>query len=89
MNLVALEYAYTSEEGILILSNLAGAAEYLREALLVNPYDLEGIGAALDQALRTPKGARQERLQALWDRIDGLDVKRWAEGFLHSLAEGR
>lgn len=89
MNLVALEYAYTSEEGALVLSNLTGAAEYLKEAFLVNPYDLEGIGAALDQALRIPKGARQERLQALRGRIEGLDVKRWAEGFLHSLAEGR
>lgn len=40
-----------------VLSNLAGAAEYLKEALLVNPYDLDGMAQALDRALRMPGGA--------------------------------
>lgn len=40
-----------------VLSNLAGAAEYLKEALLVNPYDLDGMAQALDRALRMPGGS--------------------------------
>ncbi|WP_234504609.1 MULTISPECIES: alpha,alpha-trehalose-phosphate synthase (UDP-forming) [Thermus] len=85
MNLVALEYAYTSQNGVLVLSNLAGAAEYLREAILVNPYDLDGIAAALDQALRMPQRERQERLSALKERISQMDVQGWALRFLESL----
>ncbi|WP_353512456.1 alpha,alpha-trehalose-phosphate synthase (UDP-forming) [Thermus sp. LT1-2-5] len=85
MNLVAMEYAYTTGEGVLVLSNLAGAAEYLKEALLVNPYDLDGMAAALDRALRMPEGEKQERLAALKKRIQALDVQGWAERFLQSL----
>jgi len=85
MNLVALEYAYTSDSGALVLSNLAGAAQYLKEAFLVNPYDLEGVAQTLDQALRTPVGERRERLTSLKQRIQALDAKTWAERFLASL----
>jgi len=88
MNLVAMEYAYTTEDGVLVLSNLAGAAEYLKEALLVNPYDLDGMAQALDRALRMPGGERWERLSALKARIEALDVQGWAERFLASLEEG-
>lgn len=88
MNLVAMEYAYTTEDGVLVLSNLAGAAEYLKEALLVNPYDLDGMAQALDRALRMPGGERRERLSALKARIEALDVQGWAERFLTSLEEG-
>jgi len=88
MNLVALEYVYTSSEGVLVLSNLAGAAEYLKEALLVNPYDLDGMAAALDRALRMPQGERRERLLALKARIQALDAQSWADRFLSSLEAG-
>src|SRR5690606_6405418 len=88
MNLVAMEYAYITEDGVLVLSNLAGAAEYLKEALLVNPYDLDGMAQALDRALRMPGGERRERLSALKARIEALDVQGWAERFLASLEEG-
>ena len=71
-----------------VLSNLAGAAEYLKEALLVNPYDLDGMAQALDRALRMPGGERRERLAALKARIEALDVQGWAERFLASLEEG-
>ncbi|WP_117238208.1 trehalose-6-phosphate synthase [Thermus sediminis] len=85
MNLVALEYAYTSDSGALVLSNLAGAAEHLKEAFLVNPYDLDGVARTLDRALRTPEGERRERLARLKRRIQALDAKSWAERFLASL----
>ncbi|GAB5601632.1 trehalose-6-phosphate synthase [Thermus sp. FJN-A] len=88
MNLVALEYAYTTDDGVLVLSNLAGAAEYLKEALLVNPYDLDGMAQALDRALRMPEPERRERLAALRKRISAMDVQDWAERFLASLEEG-
>ena len=71
-----------------VLSNLAGAAEYLKEALLVNPYDLDGMAQALDRALRMPGGERRELLAALKARIEALDVQGWAERFLASLEEG-
>ena len=71
-----------------VLSNLAGAAEYLKEALLVNPYDLDGMAQALDRALRMPGGERRERRAALTARIEALDVQGWAERFLASLEEG-
>ncbi|WP_119361355.1 trehalose-6-phosphate synthase [Meiothermus luteus] len=80
-----MEYAYTTDDGALVLSNLAGAAEYLKEALLVNPYDLDGMAAALDRALRMPKEERRERLVQLKQRIAALDIQGWAERFIASL----
>ncbi|RIH80294.1 Trehalose-6-phosphate synthase [Meiothermus luteus] len=82
---LAMEYAYTTDDGALVLSNLAGAAEYLKEALLVNPYDLDGMAAALDRALRMPKEERRERLVQLKQRIAALDIQGWAERFIASL----
>ncbi|MDQ3396778.1 MAG: trehalose-6-phosphate synthase [Deinococcota bacterium] len=85
MNLVAQEFAMTSERGALILSELTGAANLLPEALIVNPYDIEGIAKTIKTALAMPEEERKERLAKLKERVVALDVHRWAEGFLTSL----
>jgi trehalose 6-phosphate synthase/phosphatase len=86
MNLVAQEFAATAHEGALVLSDLTGAADYLDGAILTNPYDTEGLPRALHTALEMPVGDRLERLERLRDSVRRLDVHRWAEGFLETLA---
>src|SRR5260370_36458887 len=69
MNLVAKEYVAAQDAddpGVLILSRFAGAAAELREALLVNPYDREPVGAAISRALEMPIIERQQRHAALF-----------------------
>jgi trehalose 6-phosphate synthase len=89
MNLVAKEYiaAQNPEDpGVLVLSRFAGAAEQLREALLVNPYDVHGTAEAIQQALRMPLEERQRRHQKLLERIREHDVHWWRRRFLDTLA---
>lgn len=85
MNIVAQEFALTSEKGLLILSHLTGVSEVLDGALLVNPYDVVSISEAIREAVRTPIPARKEQLQGLREQVYELDVHRWAGGFLASL----
>lgn len=88
MNLVAKEYVAAQDPedpGVLVLSRFAGAAEQLREALLVNPYDIEGTAEAIQQALTMPLAERRSRHDALLQRIREHDVHRWCADFLHSL----
>lgn len=87
MNLVAKEFCATrgDDSGILILSEFAGAAADLREAILVNPYDTGAMAAALDTALRMPPGQARARMRALRKRIANHDVHRWAEAFVQDL----
>jgi len=88
MNLVAKEYLAAQNEddpGVLILSRFAGAAEQLKEALLVNPYDTEGTAAAIGLALQMPQEERRNRHQALMATIRRHDVHWWCESFLAAL----
>ncbi len=90
MNLVAKEFLATQEPadpGVLVLSRFAGAAEQLREALLVNPYDTEGTAEAIQRALTMPLGERVERHAALMARIRAQDVHWWSARFLATLEE--
>jgi len=91
MNLVAKEYvaARVGEDGMLVLSEFAGAAQELREALVVNPYDVEAIAAALRQGLGMEPGERQERMRALRARVSANDLDSWAQGYLRLLAAAR
>jgi trehalose 6-phosphate synthase len=89
MNLVAKEYVAAqdpADPGVLVLSRFAGAAEQLREALLVNPYDVHGTAEAIQQALRMPLEERQRRHQKLLARIREHDVHWWRRRFLDTLA---
>jgi trehalose 6-phosphate synthase/phosphatase len=90
MNLVAKEYvaARTDGDGVLVLSELAGAASELGEALTVNPYDVESLALCLDRALSMPEAERRERMAALRDKVRARPVELWASSFVHTLEAG-
>jgi trehalose 6-phosphate synthase/phosphatase len=89
MNLVAKEFvaARVDEDGVLVLSEMTGAARELREALLVNPYYIDGFARALEAAVTMPRGERPRRMRALRRTVARHDVFRWAseilDGFAH------
>jgi trehalose 6-phosphate synthase len=87
MNLVAKEFVAARDDldGVLILSELAGAAEELSEALIINPYDERGFSAALERAADMPVWERRRRMQALRRRVAGRDVLAWASDILDRL----
>jgi trehalose 6-phosphate synthase/phosphatase len=87
MNLVAKEFvaARPDGDGVLVLSEFAGAAAELSEALHVNPYDIERTAAALYQALTMPEDERRARMAVLRERVMSFDVQRWANRFVQQL----
>src|SRR5581483_8205068 len=87
MNLVAKEFvaSQTGDPGVLLLSKFAGAADELREALIVNPYDLDETARALAKALSMPIAERAARQAALLERVRSGDAARWRERFLAEL----
>jgi trehalose 6-phosphate synthase/phosphatase len=89
MNLVAKEYiaARSDLKGVLVLSEYAGAAAELVEAVTMNPYDIDRAAAAYYTALTMPEAEQRERMRALRVRVMSQDVHRWVEGFLQALAE--
>ncbi|MDO8388595.1 MAG: trehalose-6-phosphate synthase [Polaromonas sp.] len=89
MNLVAKEFIAAqdpADPGVLVLSRFAGAAEQLKEALLVNPYDTHDTAESIQMALQMPLHERQRRHQALLDCIRSQDVHWWRKTFLQALA---
>ena len=84
MNLVAKEYAAAQleDDGVLILSEMAGAADELQEALLVNPFDVEAVADALHRALSMSQDERRARMSALRDRVRANDVHAWVDRFV-------
>ncbi|HET7600494.1 MAG TPA: bifunctional alpha,alpha-trehalose-phosphate synthase (UDP-forming)/trehalose-phosphatase [Gemmatimonadales bacterium] len=84
MNLVAKEFVASrgDGDGVLVLSEFAGAAAELGDALLVNPYDLEGTARAMHRALTMPEGERRARMEALRRAVQKSDVRAWADAFL-------
>jgi len=84
MNLVAKEYvaAQLDDDGVLVLSEMAGAADELQEALLVNPFDVDEVADALHRALQMPLDERRARMSALRHRVRANDVRVWVERFL-------
>ena len=88
MNLVAKEYVacHPSTSGALVLSEFAGAALELKQAYLVNPYDLNGMKAALVQAATDPPRERQRRMRALKKQVAAHTIDHWAKAFLGDLA---
>jgi len=88
MNLVAKEYVAAQDPkdpGVLILSEFAGAAEQMREALIVNPFDREEMAEAIRQALAMPLEERFERWRALMDGVEKDDVTAWRDAFVRKL----
>jgi len=86
MNLVAKEYiAGCKDKGVLILSELTGAASELSESILVNPTDCEEVADALATALTMPLSEQRSRLAIMQKRISDYDVVRWLNDFLEQL----
>jgi trehalose 6-phosphate synthase len=84
MNLVAHEFVAANERGALVLSEMAGAAYLLSGALLVNPYDEDGLAATIKTALEMEPEEKRMRMDALKAHVADLDVHRWADRFLAS-----
>jgi trehalose 6-phosphate synthase len=88
MNLVAKEYcaANVTENGVLVMSEFAGAAAQLHpEALLVNPYDVEGVADAIASAYNMEQVERRRRMRALRRKIRKFDIYWWVDTFLNSI----
>lgn len=89
MNLVAKEFVASRADmdGVLILSEFAGVASELGEALHVNPYDADRVAGRILEALAMPESARRYRMRALRMQVLAHDVRRWAASFIGALEE--
>lgn len=87
MNLVAKEYVACrfDDDGVLLLSEFTGASDELRQAVLVNPHDIEGLKDAIVEAIRMPRRERARRMRGLRKRVRENDVARWSASFLETL----
>ncbi|TFC41747.1 bifunctional alpha,alpha-trehalose-phosphate synthase (UDP-forming)/trehalose-phosphatase [Cryobacterium sp. TMT1-21] len=90
MNLVAKEYVAVrfDRDGVLVLSEFAGAADELKQAVLINPHDIDGVKAAILRAIAMPRPERQRRMRALRRKVFDNDVAAWSSSFLRTLTEG-
>ena len=88
LNLIAKEFVAVRDDGggVLVLSEFAGAASEMGEALRVNPWDVEQTARQLERALEMNLGERNERLQPMRDRVVQTDVRRWLRRFMRSLS---
>ncbi len=89
MNLVAKEYVATRTrgDGVLVLSEMAGASKELNEALMINPFNFEEIADTLKRALEMPKQEQKKRMLALQKRVKRYGVVKWANEFMDSLQQ--
>lgn len=89
MNLVAKEYvtARTANDGALVLSEFAGAADQLKQALLMNPHDIDGLKDTIMKAVHIPPAEASRRMRAMRKQILDHDVDLWSSDFLTALAE--
>ena len=87
MNLVAKEYAAAKPDGdgVLVLSEFAGAAAEMGEAIMVNPLDEERTAEAVHRALHLDAAERRDRMRALHERAKRNDVFHWGDRFLETL----
>jgi trehalose 6-phosphate synthase len=91
MNLVAKEYvaACGDDQGALILSRFAGACHELRDALIVNPYDIEQLAEAVHFALRMDPAERSARMHRMRQIVKSFNIYRWAADLVADLCEIR
>ena len=74
---------------MLVLSHMAGAAYELTDAVLVNPYDIDGVADGLHQALSMPIEERRERQQSMLEVLRRNDITAWRTRFVNALLEAR
>jgi len=92
MNLVAKEFVAAQDPedpGVLILSQFAGAAAELGGAVIVNPHEVEGVAAAIKQALEMPVIERRDRHGPMFTHLLDHTVDQWSDNFLMTLGETR
>jgi trehalose 6-phosphate synthase len=95
MNLVSKEFVAAKAErdgndaveGVLVLSEFAGAARDLPEALIINPYDTEGFADAIHQAIDMDPNERRQRMTRMVLRVEEFNIYRWAADFLTGLSQ--
>ena len=90
MNLVAKEYCAVrfDADGVLVLSEFAGASDELRQAIRINPHDIDGLKDAIMLAVEMPKRERTRRMRALRRKVFDNDVSAWSATFLDTLTGG-
>ena len=88
MNLVAKEFVSvrSDEQGVLVLSQFAGASRELKDALIVNPYNIEGTAEAIREALTMSKVEQNRRMKRMREIVKNYNVYRWAADFLKTLS---
>ena len=91
MNLVAKEYVASrvDGDGVLLLSEFAGASDELTQAVTINPHDIQGLKDAIMTAVEMPEQERRRRMRALRRRVRDNDVEAWSRRFLGDLAAAR
>lgn len=91
MNLVAKEFVASreDEQGVLILSQFAGASRELQDALLINPYDTEQLAEAIRYALEMDKNDQKVRMQRMRETLKNYNIYRWAARLVGELAQIR
>ena len=89
LNLVAKEYvvAHKDNGGVLVLSEFVGAAVELPEAILTNPYSLNGMDRAIESALVMSEAEQKERMAKMYETVTNYDVKYWADRLLDKFKE--
>jgi len=89
MNLVAKEFVASREDlrGTLILSRFAGAAHELRDAVQVNPYDVDGLAEAMHVALTMPAAEQEDRMRRMRQQVADHNIYRWAGKLLAEIGE--
>jgi trehalose 6-phosphate synthase/phosphatase len=87
MNLVAKEFVASriDDDGVLVLSEFAGAAAELSGPIVVNPYDVEGVADGLHRALAMPLEERRARMRGMRRRVAEHDVRAWTHSFVEQL----
>jgi len=90
MNLVAKEFVAAQDPedpGVLVLSTLAGAAQELKDAVLVNPYDIDGTAIGIQRGLEMPLAERRARHAAMIEILRHNSIDAWRRRFVAALAE--
>jgi len=87
MNLVAKEYVASRLDGsgVLVLSEFTGSASELRQAMLVNPFDIDGVATSIEGALELDPGSARKRMMTMRRHIREHDVYEWADRFLRAV----
>ena len=88
MNLVAKEYVAAqdpADPGVLVLSMMAGAAEELKDAVIVNPHDCDAVAEGIRQGLTMPLEERRNRHAAMLEVLRRNDITAWRERFVAAL----